>query len=203
MALPATDSFTRGPASTVDIDVYSANWTQDSSTGDFKVDGTTDNVWSDKTEGSCHWNADSFDNDQYAEIVIVSSSSGNWHGVSVRADTGGANTYYGFYGDSSSQYLFEQIAGSWTEISSTGNGFSASDVVRLEVDGTSLSALVNDSEEESASGESGISSGAAGLSSSAGSSTPRMDDWEGGNLAAGPAAVVQDVIGRGLIPTAR
>jgi hypothetical protein len=167
----------------VNIDVYSTNWTQDSSSGNFQVQGSTDDVWSDKSEGSCHWNADTFDDDQYAEVTVATVASGNWHGACVRAATSGANTYYGFYGDSSSQYLFEQLAGSWTDISSTGGGFSNGDVIRLEVEGTSLSALVNDTEEESATGETGISSGAAGMSSSAGSSTPRMDDWEGGNMA--------------------
>ena len=51
-----------------------------------------------------------------------------------------AATYYGYYGSASNSQPFKMVAETWTQIGSDAAGFTAGDVVRLEVEGTTLRA---------------------------------------------------------------
>lgn len=185
MALPATDSFTTGTSQT--LTDYSANWTNNN--GSFWINEAYDALGGNASqELGAHWNADSFDNNQYAEIKIVASGSGNWIGAAVRCHTSSA-VYYGFYtGDSSDySYLFRYDSGAgtpWLQLGSDGAYVLVNEVMRLEADGTTITPLVDGSEEDppGAQTNSEISSGYAGVSGYGTGSNLRGDDWEGGNL---------------------
>lgn len=183
MALPAIDDFSgsNGQALTT----YSANWTY--SIGAFIINSAFGTVAADVVSQECgaYWNADSFANDQYSEAVIDSVNNGDSYiGVGVRMSAGG--NYYGAYSNNVGSTLFKLVDGSYTELD-TGPLFEASDVVRLEVIGTSLKVYLNDEEIMSAT-DSTHSSGAAGI---IGYSNQGNDitSWEGGDLGEGDTQV--------------
>lgn len=183
MALPATDSFTTDTDQA--IESYSASWSV--VTGVMRVIASTDDVRSDTNndETCARWNADAFNDDQYSEGTLSGVGSGAFIGVSVRCSASAA-TYYGYYVDVDETYMFKQVSGSFTQLGSKGTGGSATDVLRLEASGTTITPIKNGSEdtEVGAQTDSAIGSGSAGLCGYWDSVQPRIDDWEGGNLAA-------------------
>jgi hypothetical protein len=111
MSLPATDTFTS--ASDQALTTYSSSWTNNH--GAFQVLGATDDVKSNTSsdETCAHWNADAFGNDQYAQVKITAVSGDTPMGPAVRCYAS-ANTYYGYYGDSSaSSQLSTRVAPLW------------------------------------------------------------------------------------------
>lgn len=187
MALPATENFTGSNGDQVST---LANWTANSSPD---LDIQSNAAQTDKGSDECadHWDADAFNNDQYAEATVTALANGIFIGVGVRSDTGGALTNYGWYGtpDQGSQ-LFKNVSGVWTQIGSTGGNFSVNDVIRLEVNGTTLTPKINGSTEDppGAQTDSSISSGSAGIAGWDDGAS-QLDNWEGGNLAAAAAAL--------------
>src|SRR5512139_2841229 len=109
MALPASDAFT-GTDGTA-LQTYSANWSVNA--GALAIN--TNAVYSNSAdESGAGWNADTFDNDQYAQGTVVATSSAHV-GVAVRVHTDGAtDTYYGLYGSFGDCQLFKQVGGSWS-----------------------------------------------------------------------------------------
>ena len=187
-ALPATDAFTSTNGTT--LTTYSSSWSLNS--GDFAIN--TNAVYPNQSgaEGGARWNADTFGNDQYAQGKLANiTTTGQTIGVAVRASTGGAASYYGFYADGSGggkTFLFKMVSGTWTQLGSTGAALSANDLLRLEISGTTLTPKVNGSTQSppGTQTDSALSSGAAGLSGYSLSTAMRLDDWEGGNLAGTP-----------------
>lgn len=192
MALPATDNFT-GVDGT-QLTTYSGNWTLNS--GDFDIQSNALAADGPAAECGAHWNADSFDADQYAEGTLVALADETiGMGVSARCDTGGAATFYGYYfEDTDLHWLFKLVLGVWTQLGSTGSGASVNDVVRIEVDGTTITPKINGSLDTDigAQTDSAIASGAAGVSGFYDGTATRLDDWEGGNLAVGVVPVLMD-----------
>jgi hypothetical protein len=190
-ALPATDSFTTG--SDQALTTYSSSWTINQ--GNFIVLAASDDCASDDAgDTSAHWNADSFNADQYAEATISAIGAARYIGVSVR-NAASAATFYSWVGDSGdASYLSKYVAGSYTDLGS-GNTFSASNVIRLEAEGTTITPYINGSTTGTpgAQTDSAISSGSAGVGGAGGSAyVSRIDDWQGGNLRSGQfGAVVQ------------
>ena len=87
-------------------------------------------------------------------------------GVAVRVDTGSTNTAY-FYiaAGTGDRELRKVVAGTSTLLASAATGFSASDVIRLEASGTTITPIVNGSTDAVIGGsvpDSAITSGAAG-----------------------------------------
>ena len=186
--LPATDAFT-GTDGTA-LTTYSANWSLNS--GNFVINTNAVAPNQSATECGARWNADTFGNNQYAQSKLANiTTTGQTIGVAVRAATGGAASYYGFYADGSGggkTFLFKMVAGSWTQLGSLGAALAVNDIIRLEVSGTTLTPKVNGSTQSppGARTDSAHSSGAAGLSGYSVSTSMRLDDWEGGNLGGGP-----------------
>jgi hypothetical protein len=188
MALPATDNFTTG--SDQALATYSASWTQNNGAANV-LDATDDVVSFDNSDWLAHWNADSFDDDQYAQLVLSAVGEDTWIGPSARV---AASATTGYLIDcrskvgATSKYLSKLVAGSWTTLASSTNSYSVSDLIRLEAEGSTITPLVNGSEDTDlgAQTDSAITSGSAGLAGY-GKFAPvsRGDDWEGGNLAAG------------------
>jgi hypothetical protein len=196
MALPATDSFTDSNGTA--LTSHSANWTQNNGAFDIQSNALAPNNSGD--ESGAHWNADAFDNDQYAEGVATgfAGNDGIAIGLAVRCHAS-ADTYYGFYGDSysgSGSYLFKMVSGTWTQIGDTGANWEDGDTVWLEVEGTTLTPKVNGSTDPDigAQTDSSIASGSAGLSGYNDGAANLIDDWEGGNLGAGPGGISIPVV---------
>lgn len=187
MALPATDTFTTG--SDQDIESYSANWTENS--GDFQVVAATDDVYQNDSnyDHFAHWNADAFNNDQYAQIVVNAITTGGYIGPAVRVHAS-AQTGYEWTGDGADgSYLVEVTAGSGTQLGNKGTTWSATQTARLEAEGTTITPMINAAELDppGAQTDSTHSSGYAGITGGAQQPNSRMDNWEGGNLGAAPA----------------
>ena len=195
MALPATDAFTGSDGDT--LTTYSSNWTQNRGT----MNINTNACYGSSGSHDCyHWNADTFNNDQYSEIVLTAlSGSADWMGVTCRADTGsGVQSFYLWdTRDTGDSYLVKYVTGSPTTIANASDGIrSVSDVLRLEVTGTTLDPLLNGSTAAMTSQtDSALSSGYAGVGGYGGSTGMRGDDWEGGDLggAAGAGLVVNSL----------
>lgn len=193
MTLPATDAFTA--ASDAALQTYSANWTI--SAGAFQVLAASDVVcpYSNGVESGAFWNADAFAANQYAQGALTGIvDSGSAIGVAVRCTAGG--NYYGLYygaGAGGGLYLFKMVGGAWIEIASATVGiWSVGDVIRLEVEGTTLTPKRNGVliAAIGTKTDSSLSSGAAGLSGYDALSECNLDNWEGGNLGGGGAADV-------------
>lgn len=186
MTLPATDNFTA--ANGTDLVTYNASWTYNG--GVFAINSNAVYSNSAGIETGAHWNADAFNNDQYAQGVCAIIAALRWIGVAVRCHAS-AQTYYGYYGSNADRYLFKEVAATWTQIGSAGGAFIAADVIRLEVSGTTLTPKLNGSTDATigAQTDSAISSGSAGISGSSLSTVVSLDDWEGGNLGAAAGAV--------------
>jgi hypothetical protein len=184
MALPATDSFTRGDSSDL-----GTNWDVIFGDGCQIVSNACEcNTGSGSGfDGAEIWNADSFDNDQYAEGTLTVAPTNGGIGVAVRG-VGGANyTYYGYYSDANDKYLFKVLESDepdFTTLGSHTNQWSVNDDVRLEAEGTTITPILNASTDSDigAKTDSAISSGSAGVSGYNDNTSGRIDDWEGGNI---------------------
>jgi hypothetical protein len=178
MALPATDTFT-GTDGTA-LQTYSGNWSIRA--GGFVINTNAVSPSSSALENAAWWNADAFADDQYATGTIA-AIGGSALGLAVRVDTGANNSYYGYYSDATTSYLFKVVSGTWTQLGSTGAGWSAGDVIRLEISGTSLRPMVNGvTASIGVQTVTDLASGAAGLSGWNSDTANRLDNWEGGNL---------------------
>ena len=189
MALPATDVFTS--ASDQTLTAYSANWTNNHNV--FQVVGATDRVRANTASADCmaHWNADAFNNAQYAQGVITLEF--NDGGVAVRchasAATGYALTSSNF--STGTTYLYKYVTGTYTEISHNTEAWASSDTVRLEVSGTTLTPKRNGALSSiGTQTDSAISSGSAGLAGYNNVNQIQIDNWEGGNLVTNKATPI-------------
>lgn len=185
MALPATDNFT--DTNGVQLTTHNASWTLNK--GNFDIQSNA--LASDQNgETGAHWNADSFDDDQYAQADGIAKIAVNAIGLAVRCSlTGGVGTYYGFYADgydvTGHTYLFKMVSGSWTQLGVRSNDDIVGKLMRVEVSGTTLTPLLDGVLEDppGVQTDAAISSGAAGVSGWNDQPTGRIDNWEGGNLA--------------------
>lgn len=144
-----------------------------------------------------------FTTEQFSEIVMSGGDAGNYYyGVAVRCATGGAATYYSFYGSNTDSYLQRSVAGATTQLGSTGAGFPDGATVRLEVTGTgatvTLTLKVNGAAWTSinAGGTINDTSGSRLTSGQVGCAgfarddgTPRIDSWSGGDLSGTPGVL--------------
>lgn len=182
MALPASDAFT-GTNGTA-LTTYSAAWTLNS--GNFDIQSNALCANAADTECGAHRNDETFDADQYSEAVIGAlAGTVSWVGVAVRCATDGSENYYGFYGAGSASQVFKVVSGTWTQIGSDFPAFSPGDVVRLEVEGTTLRAYIDGVQQGSDLTDSALSAGAAGVCGYSDATTSSLASWEGGNLGAG------------------
>ena len=178
MALPAIDVFTT--ASNQAIATYSASWTVNN--GAFTVFATGDDVASSAAgDNLAHWNADAFNNNQYGQIVISAAAS-NDVGAAARC-AASAFTGYVFSAGNGASYFSKYVAGVWTALAADGAGYATNDVIRIEVNGTTITPLKNGGTTGTPGPvtDTSIASGSAGIYGY-GNTSSRGDNWEGGNL---------------------
>jgi hypothetical protein len=184
MAVVATDNFT-GAAD--DQLANRANWSI--STGNLDtLSASADVANNDNTgnENNNFWDGDTFDDDQYSQGVMAGAGGSNFIGICIRAIS---NNCYSFYAGGDSNYLADVIGGNWTQIGFTTDPGVPSDVIYLQAEGTTLIAKIDGATIHTLTGEDSLSSGSAGLSGWCGGTDvdQRIDNWEGGNLAAAAA----------------
>lgn len=199
MALPATDTFTRADG---ELAAGSANWAKCSaSSGNMNVN--TNAVQSASlNENGYLWTADTFSNDQYAQVTIAAVTNSVFVGPACRV-ANGTYSYYGYYGDGSlGAFPFKQVAGTWTQFGTTLGVFAASNTIRIEASGTAITFKRNGATDRTQT-DSALTSGSAGITGQGNNAGSKLDNWEGGNLAAAAAGPfppwppVQRIIVRG------
>lgn len=190
MALPATDTFTAADGTA--LTTYSASWTLND--GNFAINTNSVHSNAATVETGAHWNADTFNDNQYALGTIVAIGA-NPMGVAVRAHATAA-TWYGFYSDTGGSYLHKNVAGVWTQLGSTGAAFSVNDIIRIEVSGATVTPMRNGAtiSPPGAQTDSAIASGSAGITGYNNSTSSRVDGWEGGNLAGGATSILRQMM---------
>ena len=160
MALPASDNFNRTDALSL-----GSNWTSiyAPNGGGGQIVSNAAGAYEIPDVGII-WNADTFDDDHYAEGTVSGSpGAGGATGLCVRGSSSGYYAYYSFSGGS---YLIRVDADDTvTQLGSTGDAWSDGDTVRLEADGTTITPMINGSEDTSigAQTDSTYSSGSAGI----------------------------------------
>ena len=155
------------------------------------------------------WNADSFADDQYAQLVIETIAyinKSNHVGVIVRAstDTGSGRDYYYVtvggdqFGSNDNTTFGKIVDGTNTEfVQNTDTDWAVTDTLELEAEGTTIRVLRNGVALGGSftTTDSDLSSGSAGLIGG-GADNMTGDDWEGGDItgAAAAAALEPDII---------
>lgn len=129
--------------------------------------------------------------DQYAQVTLVSPDAagglGEGYGPAVRITSAASGTFYRLMGNGSGYQLWKSITGSFTSVTSgTGTTFANGDVLRLEVQGTTLRMFKNGVQFGGDQTDASIATGHAGMAySSTESSTAGVDNFEGGDLTGG------------------
>ena len=187
MALPANEPFTGSDATAV---ASLANWTN--------VDDPGYEIVSNQakpnsgTYSADRWSADIFNDDQYAEASVTALAANAYCGVAVRCASDAA-TYYAWSSNSNDGAYFEKvIADSTWALAAKSTVWDVNDVCRLEASGTTITPLINGAEKDppGAVTDGSISSGWAGIGGY-GDDASYIDNWEGGNLAAGGGVIGQ------------
>lgn len=182
-ALPAIQTFSRADGG------LGANWTMVSGLAGHSVSSNGVKGAGAGRLGSL-WNADTFGNNQYAQLTI-SANNANYIGVILRGSAAGAGYYLTIGANGGAYYLEQCTAAASCSTLVTGNpSWAAGNLFRCEVSGSSstmiqcfqngvLLATYTDSSSPILSriaGLAGFNPDAAG------------DSWEAGNLNAAPAA---------------
>jgi hypothetical protein len=172
MALPATDAFT----GTNTDPINTSNWT--TLLGGFSID-TNRAKGQSSVDNLAFWDADVFDDDQYAEVVYI-NDAGYWGGPVVRAAatrgywarTENSTTITLYRIDSSVSFNLLQTIGSLT--------ISSGDVIRIEAEGTTIRVYQNGIQRGTDQVDATYSSGSAGIASY--TNNAWLDDFEADNL---------------------
>lgn len=177
MTLPAIDNFNRADGS------LGSNWTQANGTNNPRISSNALDSFDASNDCLAYWNADSFNNDQYSQLVYK-SGTGQFLGPSARVSA--SNGYGTELNQVGGRYLFKVVAGVTTTIASdSGASFAANDLYRLECSGTSITLKKNGTNVFSVT-DTAVPSGAAGVTGyGTGGGATAWDDFEGGNLGGG------------------
>lgn len=180
MSLPASDTFTG--TNNDQLTTYSANWALNN--GDFDIQSNALAPDAPSTECGAFWNADSFNNDQYAKVTLIAELATPAVGPAVRCAGAGVATYYGLYNVTGGIYMFKMVAGTWTQLGTTIASAAVNDVLKLSVSGTTLTYNLNGVDRTTRT-DSAIASGKAGVCGFDDNTGARMDNWEGGDIGGG------------------
>jgi hypothetical protein len=176
-----TESFTASDGTAI-TNVGSSIWTYAAGTSDHLF------VTSNQVRHKINTNsttiasrAGTFTDNQYAQITLKKVSvSQSYIGVAVRSSSGNA---YWLYVSGTAYVLGKTISFGYNEIRVAGRTFNINDVLRLEVEGTTLRAIQNGATFWTAT-DSALSTGKVGVSGAGTNVTDfnAADDWEGGDL---------------------
>lgn len=181
MALPTTSNFTA-----TDGALHTQIGTFSVVRGLMQVRGNAAQSNSSSDESCVRNNTETFNNDQYAFMTVTLLTGSLFIGVAVRCSNTLA-TYYGYYWDANDRYFFKMVNGTFTDLVTPQTGVSntTGNVLRIEADGTTITAFVNGVQDGSFSTTDGsIASGWGGLCGwgQAFASDTSGDTWEAGDL---------------------
>lgn len=172
--------------------------------GDFVLLSTSDSNWVDvdgdyytfeegaygnSADNATAYNGITFADNQYSEIVVDIVAAFAYTGVAVRIKTDNTANFNYFYGSGSGGSIAGScVNGTYTDEAATGGNISATDVLRLEIDGTDLTPFINGSEVTAITpwSNSDHASGNAGLAHQGASSGSRAGSVDVGDLGGGP-----------------
>lgn len=151
------------------------------------------NTSSDET--CARWNADTFNDDQYAFITVTLLTASLFIGPAVRC-ANGVQSYYGYYWDNNDRYFFVMENGTFSDLVTpqTGVTNNTGSVLRIEANGTTITAYVDGVQDGSFSATNSVlASGDGGVCGwgKAFAADTSGDTWEAGNLG-GPPTLEQE-----------
>ncbi len=193
MALPRTFAFTG--ADGTDLVVYDSAFAY-AGAGLNAIALTSNHVAGNgySVENLAVVDAETFNNDQYAQGVVALALNARTKGVCARMSSLGSGYVWYGYGPSSygGMLLVLEVLRVPTTLGSYGSSFLVNKIVRLECSGTTMTGL-HDGVARVTVTDSTYASGKAGLAFQTAGGGSELDDLEVGNLAA--AATPSDVIG--------
>jgi len=189
----ATDNFTRANSSDLGTawDVCTGEIPEgfDIVTNTARADSTQLGADASETNNSATWPSN-----QYSETTLGTVSAaglGAGYGPTCRAATGATVTYYRVVGCSSGWELGKKVAGAFTSITSSSTAVANGDIIKLEVNGTSLKVYKNGAQVGTTQTDASIASGRAGVAySSVASSSDTISLWSGGDLSSGASSIL-------------
>ena len=155
-----------------------ANWTAVIGTNPYDVFSNTARCNGASAENASIYTPFTPSNDQWAEATVAAQSNDAYIGPIVRGST---NNYYIFYGDPNNRAIYRLVSGTATNLASSASGFAINDVLRLEVEGTTLRAYINGSLWTSLT-DSSLASGNAGIGTWSNNNQGHLDNFTAANL---------------------
>ncbi len=200
-SLPASDSFSRCTAT------LGTNWT-DAASGGAITDWTLSdnagacagspvgavNAFAGSNFDYAYWNADSFANDQYSQVVVTKGTNG-YVGVAVRVTS--LNAYLVTL-DGGTCNIRKFVSGTRSDIGSCSVTWTDGHTLKLQAIGTAITAFDNGVSIGTAT-DSDLVSGSGGIVGYADTGGQRVATWEGGNTGGGGPTFPGAVIGHAPI----
>ncbi len=181
----ASDDFNRANGA------VGGNWT-DYNEGGLAIKSQAAAVTSSSYSGDIR-TAEAYSSDQYSAIQITSTqlAGGQWIGPAVRVQNGGQNEYLGLYfwnNGNPELMLFKRSSGTWAQLGSSyyGGALPAGTTLELSVTGPTLT-FMQDGVPRITASDGSLTGGTPGIMAYG---TGQVDNWSGGNLAAGPSYMV-------------
>jgi hypothetical protein len=190
MAVLASDSFDRADAG------LGANWTTLVGAGAPAIVSNRVRTGSVGTDSEARYSAITWPDDQYAQVVCMTANgTPDANGPEVRCSTINKTSYIcwvlGALGAGAHLVVRKSLNSSHTTLTDTVQTVNSGDVIRIEAQGTSISAYINGVLKSGPTTDSAIASGYAGLiafADSGSAADSELDTWEAGDFT-GAAAV--------------
>jgi len=178
MAVIATDDFNRANGA------IGANWSDVDST--FLVSSNTAIPNSYASDAVVRYSAATWPNDQYCLAAIRASGGGIGTGIGLvlRCSTS-VQTYYRFVVDVTGVDIGRVVTGAFTPITTRATTWgivTASDILKCEIQGTTIRVYKNGVQLGADITDANIASGQPGLGYSSTGSDSFLDNWEGGDF---------------------
>lgn len=184
MSVLGTDAFTRANETPL-----AGNWTTVTSDTAFNLASNAVTYSNVNNDAAAYRNDITPSADQYSQLALTVTGiggGGQGFGVCCRASTV-ARTYYRLVADHSATNveLGARVAGVFSTIWTRAQAFTNGDVLRVEVQGTTLRAYINGVQIGADVTDTAIASGRFGIAYSSVLTSATGDDWEGGDFASG------------------
>jgi hypothetical protein len=181
----ATDNFDRANAADL-----GANWTTQTGYATFGINTNACDSTSAGLNCGNWYSAISWPSDQYSQITLSATVAANSDAATVRAASAATTFYAGGHnnGDAGnfSRRIWKLVAGAFTSLGTEAVNIVASDIIRLDVQGSNLELKVNGVSSITVT-DAAIASGNAGISANHSAvDVPLLDDFEGGDFEPSP-----------------
>lgn len=203
MSVLASDAFTRANETPL-----ASPWVKTiSAAGTFDLSSNHVIPHADVTDCMAHYTGPTWPNDHYAQAVLTGTPGGTETGIGVAVRCSTASGGSGYWAvvrvttGGNECYISRWLNGSYTNITQRTVSWINGDILRLEVQGTTLrvyrsTPLVSGGAFVQLGADitdANIASGAAGIAYSSTMATGTLDTWEGGDLAAGGGRTTKNI----------